>query len=67
MCLVPFHLRRSSHYYEPSTAQQPPLDCIYYRYAFPEILLKKSGCLKGTTSLKTNIYSDNTLNIVGKT
>ena len=25
MCLMPFHLLRCSHYYEPSSPQQPPL------------------------------------------
>ena len=24
-CLMPFHLRRSSHYYEPFSPQQPPV------------------------------------------
>ena len=33
ICLMPLHTLRSSHYYEPSSPQQPPLmhysDCLY--------------------------------------
>ena len=27
-CLMPFHLLRSGHYYEPSSPQQPPMVCL---------------------------------------
>ena len=33
MCLIPFHILHSSHYYEPSSSQQPPLIAKYKQYS----------------------------------
>jgi hypothetical protein len=45
MCLMPFHLLRSSHYYEPSSPHQPPLVDMYtYVYMFVHVWVCGHTC-----------------------
>ena len=51
MCLMPFHLLRSSHYYEPSFPQQPPVlrTCLHTHTPF---------CLEAAAGQKTCTQSN---------
>ncbi|KAK6319682.1 hypothetical protein J4Q44_G00108930 [Coregonus suidteri] len=42
VCLMPFHLLHSRHYYEPSSPQQPPLvEMNWWRRSVDEIQARK--------------------------
>jgi hypothetical protein len=49
MCLMPFYLLLSIHYYEPSSPQQPPVVCIKH------LLLLLLCYIKIPTSLSENV------------
>jgi hypothetical protein len=54
--LMPFHLLRSSHYYEPSSPQQPPLICFSDNQLFLHPLLPAGDGAEGGSICQDRIY-----------